>query len=336
VADDPNADIVLLPMPLDYGEHTTLVARAIADVQKQVKTPLLPVWMSDSRGSGFQILADAGLCSPHSLSKAIMAVSRWADYGNWSASARRDVPPLTQATQRPPSSPLPALNTEPEAKRWLAKAGIAVPDGLVVTDEASARQAAHVLGERLVVKVVAPGIAHKSDVGGVRLDLRGADSVAEAFTAIVNDVKHHAPQVQIDGVLIERMAPAGLEIIVGVHRDPTFGHLLTVGVGGVLVETLDDVARALLPINLARARQLIDSLRSREILNGARGGPVYDAEALVALLVGVSDIVGEYSDQIDEIELNPVLLTPIESPDPPALVLDALVVLSGSGAPVGA
>ena len=322
VAADPNVDLVLLPIPLDYGEHSTRGTEAMAAVQRQTGTPLLPVWMSDRRGPAYQVLADAGFCSPRSLTKAVLAVRRWAEHGRWRAEHAPEAAPAPLLLRDTRSEPLPPVRTEPEAKAWLAAAGIAVPEGRVCRSADEAREAASRLGGRLVLKVVSAALPHKSDVGGVVVGVEGPDAAADAYERIVADC---APHGTVEGVLAERMAPEGVEMLVGVHRDPVYGHVITVGLGGVHVELFGDVRHRLLPLDRRAAEAMVDELRCRPLLEGLRGAPRADVDGLVDLLLTVSDLVTRHADHIGELDLNPVRVFP-PGDGPSVLVLDALVV----------
>ncbi|WP_113703713.1 acetate--CoA ligase family protein [Nonomuraea lactucae] len=322
VAADPYVDLVLLPIPLDYGDHSALGSRAMAEAQSRTSTPLLPVWMSDKRGPGWQVLADAGFCSPGSLGKAVLAVRRWADHGRRAATDPGPAPLLLRGAG-PTSVPLPAVDTEPKAKAWLAAAGIAVPEGVPAGSADQAREAARELRGRLVLKVVSPDLPHKSDVGGVIVGIEGPDAAAEAWDRIVASASPHG---RVEGVLVERMAPDGVDMLVGVHRDPVYGHLITVGLGGVHVELFRDVQRRLLPLDRRTAVEMLDGLRCRPLLEGMRGAPRHDVEGLVDLLLTVSDLVSRHADELGELDLNPVRVRPAGSPGPTVLALDALVV----------
>jgi acyl-CoA synthetase (NDP forming) len=337
VAGDPGVDLVLMPIPLDYAQRSTTSSRAIVAAQEQTEVPILPVWMSDSRGPGWHVLADAGFCSPRSLTKAVQAVQRWAEYGRWRAAADAHpggLPLLLRAGgERKAGSALPALDTEPRAKAWLSAAGLPVPDGLVVHSGAEARAAAEQLGGPVVVKIVSSELPHKSDVGGVVVGVRSGEQAEAAWRQVVEHVALKAPEAATDGVLVERMAPAdGVEMLVGVHRDPVFGHLLTVGAGGVLVELIDDVQRRLLPVSRSQAEGMVAALRCHSLLDGARGRPACDTEGFVDLLVAVSDLVAAHAHEIEEIDLNPVRVRPVDGGGPTVVVLDALVTTAADGA----
>src|SRR5690606_23783932 len=157
------------------------------------------------------------------------------------------------------------------------------------------------LGWPVVAKIVSAEITHKSDVGGVAVGIRDDDSLAKAWERIDTSVRAAAPQAQIEGLLIEAMAPAdGVEMLVGVHSDPSFGHVMSVGLGGIHVEVLKDISRRILPITLSDARAMMGELRGHAILQGVRGRPPRDTEALAHMLVAVSDLVAAHHDSIDE------------------------------------
>jgi acyl-CoA synthetase (NDP forming) len=192
---------------------------------------------------------------------------------------------------------------EAELKAALAEAGIRVPIGRVVTDEATAVAACP---ERAVFKVVAPGLVHKSDVGGVLLDI-DAGRAGDAYHQLMT-----LPGAA--GVLVEEHVPAGIEVLVGV-ADSALGRILTVGVGGVLTEVVDDVAIRLLPVGEPDVREMIAQTRVGAMLSGLRGAPPANVDALVELVVAVARLAADWPGDLD---LNPVVVTPRE-----AIVLDA-------------
>ncbi|MCE0765047.1 acetate--CoA ligase family protein [Pseudonocardia kujensis] len=322
LAADPGVDIVLYPNPLDYGTDTVPVATAMVEVQAETTAPLVPIWMSDRRGPAYTAMTEGGLVPIHSISKAVQAVARWASYGAWRAAPPGPLPLLLRTDS---GSPTPAVRTEVEAKAWLAESGIAVPAGRLTTTADEAAAAAAELPGPAVLKIVSPDVAHKSDVGGVQVGIHGDDAVRAAYTAVLESVGRLAPHARVDGVLVEEMVgDVALEMLVGVHVDPVFGHLLTVGAGGVLVELLDDVQRRLLPLDADGAREMVQQLRVAPLLQGHRGGPRLDINALVDLLVRVSDLVTAHPD-LTQLELNPVVLRPADVEGQTVLAVDAVV-----------
>ena len=331
VCRDPGVALTVLPIAIEYGAVTVEIAQAVLRVQAQSPVPILPIWMSDRTGEGFELYARNGIVPARSVGKAIKAVRRWLDHGRWRRRADRlDWQPWPTLGQ--PPQPGPALRlTEGAAKQWLSRHGIAVPASALATTREEALAAAERLGYPLVAKVASVDIAHKTEVGGVAIGLADAAAVGAAWDHVHASVRLHAPQARVQGLLVERMAPAGgVEVLVGVSRDPVFGPVLTFGLGGIHVELFQDVARRLLPLSRAEAERMVREPRSFALLDGARGRPKADVAALVALLVAVSDFVAAQGDRIDEIDLNPVWVGPAGQG---VMALDAVIVGRGEAAP---
>lgn len=219
------------------------------------------------------------------------------------------------------SEPLPDVATEYAAKRVLAAAGLPVlPERLCTTaDEAAA--AATALGYPVVAKIVSPDIAHKTEVGGVMLHLQDAAAVRSAFEQLMARARQAAPGARLDGVLVAPMVKGGAEVIVGIHRDPTFGPMVMYGAGGTAVELYKDVAFASAPLTPARAQALVDRVRSSALLRGWRGAPACDEQSLVQALCAVSRFAAERADEIESIDINPLLVR-----QQGAACLDAVIV----------
>jgi acyl-CoA synthetase (NDP forming) len=202
-----------------------------------------------------------------------------------------------------------AALTEIESKRLLEAAGIAtaMAEQARTADEAVA--AAVRAGLPAVLKVLSPDISHKSEVGGVMLQLNSEEEVRDAFERIRRNLHERAPQAGFDGVAVQAMASPGVELIIGIVRDPRFGPLVLAGLGGVLVEVMQDTAVRLAPVDANEARAMLDQLRGRAILAGVRGSQPIDSAALVELIVTISQLVAERRE-INELDLNPVVAYP--------------------------
>jgi acetate---CoA ligase (ADP-forming) len=214
-------------------------------------------------------------------------------------------PPRWPALAAPPAGPRQLL-TEPEARDLLHRGGVRAGLHRVVRSPAEAAAAAAGFGGPVALKVVSAGIAHKSDVGGVRLHVP-AGGAAEAFAGLRADVAVARPDATVDGVLVTPMVThRGVEMLVGVSYDATFGPVLTVGAGGTLVELLADVAIRPLPVTPAEARRMLGELAVARLLGGYRGAPPADVDAVVELMVAVSDFALAHPE-VRELDLNPVL-----------------------------
>jgi len=197
------------------------------------------------------------------------------------------------------------LLTEVEAKAALAEAGIPVVETRLARTREDAQRIAGELGYPVVLKIVSPDIAHKSDVGGVKLNLADAEAVGRAWDEIMASVRAAEPAARIEGVSVQRMAKPGIEVIVGMTTDPQFGPVMMFGLGGIMVEVLKDVSFRLVPLEEKDAAQMIDEIRARPILDGVRGQPGGDIGALRRLLLAVSRFV-ERQPEVRELDLNPV------------------------------
>ncbi len=195
--------------------------------------------------------------------------------------------------------------TEIESKQILDEAGIPTTSARLATSAAEAVKAAKKLGYPVVLKIVSPDVTHKSDVGGVRLGLESPEAVTAAFAEISEAVKQHEPNARIEGVAVQKMARPGIEVIVGMSKDPQFGPVLMFGLGGVLVEVLKDVSFRIVPLETRDARQMVREVKGFPALQGFRGQEPADLEALEKLLLKVSAFVDAHPE-IEELDLNPV------------------------------
>ena len=214
------------------------------------------------------------------------------------------------------------LLSEVEAKAALGNAGIPVTATTLARTREEAAAQAEAIGYPVALKVVSPNVAHKSDVGGVVLGLESHTEVAEAYDEIIRSVQAAQPSAVIEGVSVQEMASPGVEVIVGVTTDPQFGPVMMFGLGGIMVEVLGDVAFRLAPLGEGDARDMIDEIQGRQVLDGVRGQPPVDIGAIEAMLDGVSVFAAENPD-VAELDLNPVIASPEG-----AIAVDARIVLA--------
>ncbi len=212
--------------------------------------------------------------------------------------------------------------TEVESKQVLAEAGIPCAVARLATTPQEAAAAAREVGLPAVVKVVSPDIVHKSDVGGVRLGLGSPEEVAQAFEEVMAAARRHAPQARILGASVQRQVPQGVEVIVGMSKDPQFGPVVMFGLGGILVELLRDVSFRIVPLEPRDARQMMREIKGFPLLTGFRGQPPADLAALERILLRVSQLAEAYPE-IEELDLNPIFARPDG-----AEAVDARIVLS--------
>ena len=182
-----------------------------------------------------------------------------------------------------------------------------VPEELLIRDESDLTTALSEYGDiPVAMKVVSRDILHKSDAGGVKLNLHGEAEIRMSRDEILRACKIYKEDADIEGVLITPMAPKGIEVIVGASRDPVFGPVLLFGLGGIFVEIFEDVAFRAIPLSRDDAHSMIDQIKARKVLDGVRGEAAVDKESLVDLLLKISSIVDAHP-QIAELDLNPVI-----------------------------
>ena len=209
-------------------------------------------------------------------------------------------------------------------KQLLASFQVAVPKSVVVQNAAAAAGAIAALQPPLAVKVMSPDILHKSDAGGVKIGLRNAAEVVQAINAMAALPSIKA--AHIDGYLIEEMAPAGQEVVVGAVRDPDFGPLVMVGLGGIFVEVLADVAFRICPITRLDATEMLAELKGAAILDGARGRKPVAREAIVDVLLkigGENGLLMRHADDFKEADINPLIVS-----ESGAVAVDARFILA--------
>lgn len=212
---------------------------------------------------------------------------------------------------------------ESAGKQLLASHGIRVPQSRIAKDVADVDAVMKGLQTPVVVKVMSPDILHKSDAGGVKVNLTSVTEVKSAIEGMLN-----APKIRgarIEGFLVEEMAPAGHELVIGGLRDPQFGPLVMVGLGGIFVEILKDVSFRLCPIARIDAEEMLDELKGAAVLKGARGGKPASREAIIDVLLkigGEDGLLLKHAADISEADINPLIVS-----DSGAVAVDARFIL---------
>lgn len=316
---EPNTDATLLFLSLSlYNTRLRgIYLEALARIRAAHPERLLVI---AARGPADAVAEICALGIPvfPSIDSAVSGLSGLARLGD--LRARDDAPrpviaaaPLDQAVFR----------NEYSAKAALAAAGIAVlPEALATSADAAAADAAR-LGFPVVLKIVSADIAHKTEIGGVELNLADAEAVRAAYARIISNAAEKAPRARIDGVLVTPMAGKGVELIMGISRDPVFGPLAMVGLGGIYAEILQDVQVQTAPVSEEEALSMIRALRMFPILDGARGRPRADVAAAARTLARLSDFAVRHAEQVAEIDLNPVL---VREEGAGVVALDALLI----------
>ena len=210
---------------------------------------------------------------------------------------------------------------EPEAKTICVEYGIPVTKFKVACNEGEATAFAVEIGFPVVLKIVSPDIIHKSDAGGVLINLKNATEVTSGYRKIMENAKSYKPDAKIVGVLVQEMAPQSTEIIVGAIKDSQFGQTIMFGLGGIFVEVLKDVNFRIAPLTADDAKEMITQLKAYPLLKGFRNTPPADINALISILCSTSRLVMEHPE-IKELDLNPVMAYPNG-----AKTIDARIIL---------
>lgn len=334
VADDAAVDGVLAILTPQAMTHPTNIAQEVSRIAGQINKPLLASWMgAQSVQEGRGILNAAGVPTYDYPDEAALAFVRMREHRlrliwlseTLSAHADDDDSEALPLVGEMIDAVLKSgrtLMTEQEAKQLLQVAGIPIVETRVAYDEEAAVAAAETLGFPVVVKLLSSTITHKSDCGGVQLNLLNAAAVQQAWRLIRDNVTHLHGLAAFEGVTVQRMiTQKGIELILGVSTDAQFGPVLLIGAGGTLVEVLQDHALALPPLNHALARRWVEQTRIAKVLHGVRGQPAVDLAALDDTLVKFARLV-QHERRIVELDINPLLATPDG-----IIALDARVVV---------
>jgi acyl-CoA synthetase (NDP forming) len=314
LVDDPNVDSIALISASLQGDLARDIAREVAAVAERTSKTIVLCWSArDALAKEAYALLDGARLphykSPVRCARALVALTRYAE-ATRRAAARREESALT--LERPDASRVLASAkgglTEYESKRILAEYGIPVTREVLAGSVEEARRAAERIGYPVALKIQSSDIAHKTEAGGVRLGLRDSDELAAACKEIVANARERSPGARIDGVLVQEMVNGGVEAIVGVTNDASFGPAIMFGLGGIFAEVLEDVTFRLAPVRAADAREMIAEIRGYPLLAGARGKPPADVDALADAIVRLSALAVDLKDSLAELDVNPLFV----------------------------
>lgn len=305
-ASSPDVGLMALNFAVPLVEGQVGLPQALSSIGQAVKSlpgPSIMVLttarsLTDvTRGA----IAEHGL--PHVVCGIDAALRAAAKAAWWSAQLPQSPPPLRLAATATP--PRPALDTERAVLDHLASRAVPVIPAVVARSRTDAEASG--LKGALALKVLSPDIAHKTEVGGVRLNVPAAEA-GQAYDSILAAVKAAQPDARIEGVILSPMREGGVELIVGISRDATWGPTLTVGLGGILVELLADVAIAPLPVCADDVKSMLRRLRGFPLLSGFRGAPPADLDRLADVIVNISEAALELGSELQSLEINPLLV----------------------------
>lgn len=306
--DDPRVHVCVIWLQLMHRYADSLVG-LFHDIKRTVTKPFVVCWIEAPEKARLELMA-AGICVIGATERAVDAAAGLVAWGNAARRHREEKPAASASTVElvPPTSdirPVPTL----QALAMLQSAGLAAVDTRPARTAEEAARLAAALGFPVALKIESADILHKTEVGGVALDLGDADAVRKAFEAVTASARSHMPAAKFDGVLVQKMARPGAELVLGLRRDPVFGHVVMVGLGGIFVEVLKDVAFAQVPVAPGHALRMLHGLRGRAILDGARGQPPVDYQVLAAAITALSELAIRHPE-IEDLDLNPVFAGP--------------------------
>lgn len=314
ILEDPNVDGVLCVGLLggygirfsgDLVEAEEQAAQRMAELAAAAGKPLVvqSTYVA-ARPWTHQLLRHAGVPVHESVETSARCIAALWERGR--ALATRDDRSSFEVADRPRQPRSTRVLTEPEGRRLLESRDVPVGRWMLVTSADDAARAAELFHGPVAMKIVSPEIVHKSDVGGVMLDVLGGDAASAAYETLVERARAAMPGAHLDGVLITPMAPAGVELIVGTTTDPVFGPVLTVGAGGTAVELRADVALRAVPVTPREAGEMLDELAISPLFDGFRGAEPIDRDALLEFVLSISQLVAQ-TPEITELDLNPVI-----------------------------
>ena len=332
VSKDPNVDgilVVLTPQAMTEIEDT---ARAVGELSQEIDKPILACFMGEAKvESGIKVLREYDVPNFSFPERASLAFQAMSQYRNIKErkdpvyeSFEVDNQAVKEVLERAKKDGRYAIG-DSEAWNILKAYGLSIPKSVLAKTPQEAIEIAAEIGYPVVLKIASPDILHKTDVGGVKVGLETPDQLRDAFDLMIYRTERFLPDAHIWGCQVQEMAPpGGLEVLIGMNRDPQFGPLVTFGLGGIYVEVLKDVTFRVAPFTRLDAEAMLDEIRSKALLEGVRGKPPVDKEAIIDTLLRMGQLVQEFPE-IAEFDINPLIVYPR---DQGAIAIDMRLVLS--------
>jgi len=314
VLDDTNVDgliVIVTPQAMTEIEET---AHAVGRMAQDSDKPVLACFMGEARiKAGIDVLWQYGVPNYPFPERAAAALAAMSTYRRERERPIFEVEPCTVCTSRVRElfdrvrSEGRVSIGDTEAREVLEAYGFPIPQSRLAETPEEAIEFAEEMGYPVVLKIASPDILHKTDVGGIKLNLGSPDDVRDAFDLIVYRAGRYVPGARVWGCLVQQMVTGGREVLVGMSRDPQFGPLVAFGLGGIYVEALKDVAFRVAPFSREEAGEMIHEIRSYPLLEGIRGEPPADHEAMVDALLRISQLVTDFPE-IVELDINPLMV----------------------------
>ena len=315
IINDPNVDGILVLLTPQAMTEIDETATAVGELSKNTEKPILACFMGEKQvKSGIDILTTYNVPNYSFPERAARALRGKADYRRI---LQRPIPEYENfdVDRKAAQKIFEQVRQEgrlsigdAEARGILQAYGMRIPRSIVAETPAQAVEFASDIGYPVVLKIASPDILHKTDVGGVKVGLSNAEDVRDAFELMMYRAQRYVPEARLWGCLVQEMVPAGgLEVLVGMNRDPQFGPLITFGLGGIYVESLKDVTFRVAPLSKEEARDMMNEIRAHALLDGVRGMPPADKEAIVDTLLRIGQLVLDFPE-IVELDINPLMV----------------------------
>ena len=306
---DPDVDVGIVWLQL-MDKHADKLVKIFNKINVLIKKPWVVCWVA-APAEALQQLRSVGIPVLRGAEPAVDAVAALARYAeaqrHWLADA-----PARAALQLPalklPAAAGPVASLEGQA--LLQSCGVKTAAAKLAGSADAAVAAADALGYPVVLKIESPDILHKTEAKGVALNLKDADAVRAAYQRLIGNAQAYKADARVSGVLVQAMAEGTTELVIGLQQDPTFGPVVMVGLGGVLIEVFKDVVFRATPVTEAEALRMLDELKSKVVLDGVRGAPPVDKKAVAQMVSAVSRFGAAAGPRLRELDLNPVLAGP--------------------------
>ncbi|MGK7653860.1 acetate--CoA ligase family protein [Roseovarius sp. B08] len=306
VLDDPKVHVAAVWLQLMDGFVDTLT-ETFRQLKEETTKPFVVSWVAAPE-EGLQALRDLGICALRGAEPTIDAIAALVHWNEarqaWLADKGDAMPP--SVLPAPGAGPVPTVRTA----KMLADAGVPVARVGLATSADEAAALAEDIGWPVALKIESADILHKTEVGGVEIGLKDVDALRSAYARIREKAAKAAPEARLDGVTVQQMGGGTVEMVIGLRRDPVFGPVVMVGMGGILIEVQKDVVFHRAPVTEAEAGRMLNSLKGKVMLDGVRGAPPVDRAALCKMISAVSRFAVASEDWLEELDLNPVLAGP--------------------------
>lgn len=304
IGNDPNIDAIAVSLGM-YDHLAEKMVRDITQAAQKIEKPVAVSWVAGPKWA-VHSLREAGVPAYTDPTRCIKALGAWFKRITLKVSnEKEDNISKDEAWLSRISRP-----NELIAKEFIAAHGIPVPLHFITKFPAEALKIANQLGYPVVLKVVSERISHKTEIGGVKLNIGSDDQLIKAYNEILENIRRSQLMADLDGILVEKMIPPGVEVILGMATDPVGGPFLSFGLGGIYTELYKDIAIGVPPLSKEDAQAMIKRTKAYQLLAGFRGGPEYDLEALTKTIMHFSGLIIAYGENINELEINPLVVLP--------------------------